>query len=448
MECICSHEVFVDLNDEHIFKEFKLSDLVSESKTVLFFPDFLLQVPAREHLINLLNLAIYVRNVSFFTLVLFYLQRCSVNLLYYERDGKVTKISGPWKDAILYVLGVKSNPDYEKIFSRQFFDLDKHKNHSLPEFVEVLCENFTKYQRFADGQYQIVPTAKQKAFLQRIICAEECFHFSEVGSGKTKVILPLLCQLFLSNNVAAHTHLARGGQAKDVLVILVPEHLVPDARAQVFRYCLNLNFRTEYRLYDDIFALLNENVQLGRGKKGMPMKQVFVTSFNSFKKALTYDPICAKIWPHREHILVVADEVDDFLDRDKLVFNICSNKSNSFDRNTLERYFEVSRAVYSGAAACPEAAFDGTTNVAYWQQLFSKFGAIHTEIQDASRSINKSFGIFNEETLRHCASNIAHDGMHSQSNLSIIAHVVSLFIHFIKLLFYFCILLILPFYSS
>jgi hypothetical protein len=141
------------------------------------------------------------------------------------------------------------------------------------------------------------------------------------------------------------------------------------------------------------------------------MKQVFVTSFNSFKKALTHDPICAKIWPHREHILVVADEVDDFLDRDKLVFNICSNKSNSFDRSTLERYFEVSRAVYSGAATCPEAACDGTPNVDYWQQLFSKFGAIHTEIQDASRSINKSFGIFNEETLRHCSSNIAHDGM-------------------------------------
>ena len=43
------------------------------------------------------------------------------------------------------------------------------------------------------------------------------------------------------------------------------------------------------------------------------MKQIFVTSFNLFKKALTYDAICAKVRPHREHILVVADEVDDFL---------------------------------------------------------------------------------------------------------------------------------------
>ena len=36
-----------------------------------------------------------------------------------------------------------------------------------------------------------------------------------------------------------------------------------------------------------------------------------------FKKALTYDKICEKVWPHRASVLVVADEVDDFLDRDK-----------------------------------------------------------------------------------------------------------------------------------
>ena len=38
-----------------------------------------------------------------------------------------------------------------------------------------------------------------------------------------------------------------------------------------------------------------------------------------------------------------------------------------------------------------------------------KVSSIHEEIQDTSRSINKSFGIFNETTLRHCASNIAQD---------------------------------------
>eukprot|EP00976_Prorocentrum_cordatum_P115961 1196091-Prorocentrum_minimum.AAC.3 len=48
-------------------------------------------------------------------------------------------------------------------------------------------------------------------------------------------------------------------------------------------------------------------------------EKIFVTSFNQFKKALTYDTICAKVHPHRERVLVVADEVDDFLDRDKLV---------------------------------------------------------------------------------------------------------------------------------
>jgi hypothetical protein len=132
-------------------------------------------------------------------------------------------------------------------------------------------------------------------------------HFSEVGSGKTKVIMPLLCQLFLSNNIEAHKYLARSGKRKGVLVILVPEHLVQDARTQVFRYCLNLNFREDYRVHDDIFALMHAGVGLGK------MKRIFVTSFNQFKKALTYDSICEKVYSYREHILVIADEVDDFL---------------------------------------------------------------------------------------------------------------------------------------
>ena len=59
--------------------------------------------------------------------------------------------------------------------------------------------------------------------------------------------------------------------------------------------------------------------------------------------------VCAKVRPYREHMLVLVDEVDDFLDRDKLVFNICSNKGNDFQQPTLERYFQTSRAVYQGA---------------------------------------------------------------------------------------------------
>jgi hypothetical protein len=33
-------------------------------------------------------------------------------------------------------------------------------------------------------------------------------------------------------------------------------------------------------------------------------------------------------------------------------------------------------------------------NPDYWKQLVAKFEAIHAEIQDASKSINKSFGKF------------------------------------------------------
>lgn len=50
---------------------------------------------------------------------------------------------------------------------------------------------------------------------------------------------------------------------------------------------------------------------------------IFISSFNQFKKALTDDEICEKIKKVKDNILLIIDEVDDFLDRDKLVFNIC-----------------------------------------------------------------------------------------------------------------------------
>jgi hypothetical protein len=325
IECINSDECVVDLNDEHVFKSQKICDLLTESKTVVYFPDYLLQVPDRQQLINLLDLALHLRNVSFFILVLSYLRRCSVALEFVEKERDVTKISGPWREAIMYVLNRSSpNSHYDSIFQKQFFDLNQHKDVPLNDFIDILCDNFTKYQRHVDGRYQIIPTTKQKAFLSRIICAEECFHFSEVGSGKTKVILPLLCQAFISNNTEVHKHLARGGKRKNVLIILVPEHLVTDARTQVLRYCLNLNYREEYRVYDDIFALLHKNVTLGTGTASSKpqMKQVFVTSFNQLKKVLTYDTICAKVKPFREQILVVADEVDDFLGESNICYHV------------------------------------------------------------------------------------------------------------------------------
>lgn len=138
IECINSVEVFVDLNDEHVFKSFKLSELLTESKTVVHFPDYLLQVSDRQQLINLLDLAIHLRNISFFILVLFYLRRSSVRLAYIEKERDVVKITGPWKDAILYVLNRGSeNPHYNAIFEKQFFDLNQHKDMPLEEVSRV-----------------------------------------------------------------------------------------------------------------------------------------------------------------------------------------------------------------------------------------------------------------------------------------------------------------------
>lgn len=106
---------------------------------------------------------------------------------------------------------------------------------------------------------------------------------------------------------------------------------------------------------------------------------------------MTYDKICKKIRPHRSRMLVIADEVDDFLDRDKLVFNICSNAANAFNMQTLEYFHEVSMSVYSGSAHNPDY-FASSPNPEYWKDLHDKFTAIHVEIQDASKSLNKSFG--------------------------------------------------------
>ena len=44
IEYINSEEIVQDLNDETCFKLFKLSELLSESKTGFYFPDYLLQV--------------------------------------------------------------------------------------------------------------------------------------------------------------------------------------------------------------------------------------------------------------------------------------------------------------------------------------------------------------------------------------------------------------------
>ena len=129
LECMASEEGFVDLNDEHVFKSFKLSDLLTESKTTFYFPKYLLQVPNRQQLINLLGFSIYIRNISFFILVLFQLHRCSVKLEYIEKEEKVQKITGPWKEAILYVIGQSSERHYDEIHSPQFFNVNLCSEH-------------------------------------------------------------------------------------------------------------------------------------------------------------------------------------------------------------------------------------------------------------------------------------------------------------------------------
>jgi hypothetical protein len=70
IECINSDELVVDLDDEVGFVRNKLSELLSESKVVLYFPDYLLLVSSRQQLINVSNescegmLQLHIENLS------------------------------------------------------------------------------------------------------------------------------------------------------------------------------------------------------------------------------------------------------------------------------------------------------------------------------------------------------------------------------------------------
>ena len=75
IEYITSEEIFQDLNDETDFKISKLSELLTESKTVFYHPNYLLQVTDRSQLINLLDLSLKVRSmriVSYTLLMMMY----------------------------------------------------------------------------------------------------------------------------------------------------------------------------------------------------------------------------------------------------------------------------------------------------------------------------------------------------------------------------------------
>ena len=58
----------------------------------------------------------------------------------------------------MYVLNKQPNEHYDSLLNDQFFDVDQYKETPLAEFIGIMAENFTHYQKFVDQRYQIVPT--------------------------------------------------------------------------------------------------------------------------------------------------------------------------------------------------------------------------------------------------------------------------------------------------
>ena len=147
-----------------------------------------------------------------------------------------------------------------------------------------------------EGEDLIVPTEKPKKYLQKLICAEECFHFSDVGCRKTKVIRLRAARPFsprmpkstlalrwatrpsrYSASVCPSTWCATRWHRSRAL----PESGLPLGVLQLRR----------------LSALVHPGVQLGGspalersrsaagGSSGTLMKQIFIPAFNSFKKS-------------------------------------------------------------------------------------------------------------------------------------------------------------------
>ena len=73
---------------------------------------------------------------------------------------------------------------------------------------------------------------------------------------------------------------------------------------------------------------------------------------------------------------MLIDEVDDFLDRDKLIFNICQNKNNQFQQEVLDNYYEICKNVYE-----KQAIIDfSMENREYWKAFYLKSESINEEI--------------------------------------------------------------------
>ena len=65
-----------------------------------------------------------------FQYLMIFLQRTFVSLDFIFKEGKTTKITGPWLEAIR-----NTNSEIQNLF----FDIDQYKNYSLQEFIDAIC---------------------------------------------------------------------------------------------------------------------------------------------------------------------------------------------------------------------------------------------------------------------------------------------------------------------
>ena len=241
-------ECFVDLNDEHAFQTSHLNDLVTESKVTFYHPDYVLQVPSRQHLINLLDLS------GAFT------ERFILHL------GAISAKKGQCETR-LQVPGRQSDQNFRSLAGGHPVCAWKFVESRVRRpFLEAVPRPRPVPRRvagrivdaYATSSSSITETDRScrdrsNEFLRKIIEAKECFHFRrsarhgrgarrsfnlrrrrrrdavDVASavsrrrrsaqGKTKVILPLFCMAFLSSNKAVRDALARGGREKRCLVV-------------------------------------------------------------------------------------------------------------------------------------------------------------------------------------------------------------------------------------
>lgn len=78
---------------------------------------------------------------------MFFLYRVEISVTYdLTTENKKKKVTGPWMHSLKYVIGNCSDTHYDEILKTQFFEINDHRDLNLTEFIDVLCENFIKYQ--------------------------------------------------------------------------------------------------------------------------------------------------------------------------------------------------------------------------------------------------------------------------------------------------------------